>query len=315
MPTPYADLLESRPALDAPFPDIKDRADIYATVQLLISAGSQLHLTGDGGDEVLQAGYSYLRDLLFKRPLTAASHLRGHHALRRWAWRTLAGFTAPGGSYRSWLVDCGRKLDLPIASGESAFTAWGGLFRLPPWASPAATGLARELVEQATADAEPLASTVGQHAALSAIRQSGRIMRRISQFAAALGLRLDAPFLDDRVIEACLAVRLHERTTPWRYKPLPVEAMKGLVPDQSLARTTKAETSSLVYRGMRDNRANILALCEDSMLAARGMVDPEQQRAQCDGLWTSDLIPLALSRTLGCERWLRDCEESTVAIH
>ncbi len=41
------------------------------------------------------------------------------------------------------------------------------------------------------------------------------------------GLHLDLPCLDDRVVEAVLSVRVHERGTPWRNKALLSEAMRG----------------------------------------------------------------------------------------
>ncbi|WP_258341609.1 asparagine synthase-related protein [Saccharopolyspora gregorii] len=99
-------------------------------------------------------------------------------------------------------------------------------------------------------------------------RQASQPVR--SAASAAEGVRLSSPYLDDAVIAACAAVRPHERRSPWRYKPLLVEAMRGLVPDRSLRRSTKAEGSNLEHSGIRRNVAALAALCEDSRLAALG---------------------------------------------
>jgi asparagine synthase (glutamine-hydrolysing) len=178
-------------------------------------------------------------------------------------------------------------------------------FRLPPWATRYAVELVRDRIAVA-GHVSPLGASRAQHDAVEAVRVAAHEMRRVEQLSARHGLPLVAPFLDDGVVEIALSVRAHERTTPWHYKPLVVEAMRGIVPDASLARTTKAEGSDLLYRGLRAHRAEVLALTDDMVLARLGLVDAGELRAQCTGLWASDLWPVALSRTLSCERWLRD---------
>ncbi|GAA3353924.1 hypothetical protein GCM10020366_38870 [Saccharopolyspora gregorii] len=132
-----------------------------------------------------------------------------------------------------------------------------------------------------------------------------------SAASAAEGVRLSSPYLDDAVIAACAAVRPHERRSPWRYKPLLVEAMRGLVPDRSLRRSTKAEGSNLEHSGIRRNVAALAALCEDSRLAALGLIDADRLRSVCTGLQLRLFTPYAMSTTFGCERWLRDLEAHT----
>ena len=85
------------------------------------------------------------------------------------------------------------------------------------------------------------------------------------------------------MIEAGLAVRPEERITPWRYKPLIVEAMRGIVPDQSLARQTKANGSGDADPGLRRHRAELLALWDDSRLGRLGLIDAAALRELCTG--------------------------------
>lgn len=102
-----------------------------------------------------------------------------------------------------------------------------------------------------------------------------------AQLVAPTGLPLAVPFLDDQVIEACLAVRAHELTTPWQYKALTKAAMRGIVPPRSLDRVTTAEGSAEEEAGLRASRDDLLALCEGSRLAELGLVDPDRLRAGC----------------------------------
>ena len=116
-----------------------------------------------------------------------------------------------------------------------------------------------------------------------------------------------APYYDDRVVEAGLAVRPEERITPWRYKPLIVEAMRGIVPDESLARQTKANGSGDEDPGLRRHRDELLALFDDSRLARLGLVDAAALREFCAG---PSPRPSSSARSTrpwparsGCGRW------------
>ena len=96
-----------------------------------------------------------------------------------------------------------------------------------------------------------------------------------------MGVTLAAPYYDDRVIEAGLAVRPQERITPWRYKPLIIEAMRGIVPGESLTRQTKANGSGDEDPGLRRHRAELLALWEDSRLGRLGLIDAAALHELC----------------------------------
>jgi asparagine synthase (glutamine-hydrolysing) len=129
-----------------------------------------------------------------------------------------------------------------------------------------------------------------------------------------MGLTLAAPYYDDRVIEAGLAVRPGERVTPWRYKPLIIEAMRGIVPAESLARQTKANGSGDEEPGLRRHRAELLALWEDSRLARIGLVDAAALRELCSRPLPPELGFGALDQTVACEVWLRSVETSTATV-
>jgi asparagine synthase (glutamine-hydrolysing) len=131
--------------------------------------------------------------------------------------------------------------------------------------------------------------------------------------AGRMGVTLAAPYYDDRVIEAGLAVRALERITPWRYKPLIVEAMRGIVPDQSLARQTKANGTGDEDPGLRRHRADLLALWEDSRLGRLGLIDQDALRELCTRPIPPDLQSGVLYQSVACEMWLRSLERTTVS--
>ncbi len=138
------------------------------------------------------------------------------------------------------------------------------------------------------------------------------MVRNLGVLARQRGVRLAAPYFDDRVIEAGLAVRPQERVTPWRFKPLAVEAMRGIVPDETLTRQTKAIGAHEVEVGLRENRADMLALCDNSRLGKLGLIDEAALREVCARPLPTAVEFSALYPTLACEIWLRALERHTV---
>ena len=114
------------------------------------------------------------------------------------------------------------------------------------------------------------------------------------------------------MIEAGLAVRPEERITPWRYKPLIIEAMAGIVPDQSLTRQTKANGSGDSDPGLRRYRGELLALWEDSRLGRLGLIDANALHETCTRPLPPELALGGLDQTVACELWLRSLERAIV---
>jgi asparagine synthase (glutamine-hydrolysing) len=309
LPLPYADLLQPGPADDEPLLDPGARWHVKRVVEILTSRGAELHLTGDGGDEILEPEPSYLRDLLWSRPWRTLSHLRGYRALNRWSWPAALRLLTERTSYADWLAASANALTAPPVDDDAPQSA-GVAYRIPPWAADGVADVVRERVLAAAAEVRLVDINQRQHEDLQSVRTAGHEVRQTNHMTARLGLPISAPFLDDRVIETCMAVRPDERADPRRYKPLMVEAMRGLLPDEWLRRGTKADGTSMHHSGLRAHRAKLVELCEDSELARLGLVDADRLRDQCTAMWTSPLWPVALSRTMGLERWLRDVRDA-----
>lgn len=111
-----------------------------------------------------------------------------------------------------------------------------------------------------------------------------------------------------------MSVRIAARHDPAAYKPLLVEAMRGIVPDATLRRVTKSETAAAAVLGSRQHRDQITGAADDSRLARLGLIDASQLRAVMAGPIDVQTAHRRLEPTLGCELWLRNQEESRVQL-
>jgi asparagine synthase (glutamine-hydrolysing) len=88
--------------------------------------------------------------------------------------------------------------------------------------------------------------------------------------------------------------------------------MRGIVPDESLTRQTKANGSGDVDPGLRRHREELLTLWEDSRLGRLGLIDADALRETCTRPLPPELQFGALDQTVACEVWLRSLERATV---
>jgi asparagine synthase (glutamine-hydrolysing) len=305
MPLVYHGVFAMDDQLDEPFGDAVDRDRWLTLVRRAVARGSGLHLNGMGGDELLYGSLAHLHGLLRTKPRIALRHVRGFTAKYRWPRTQVLRQLWDSSPYHLWLARVADTLTVQRPPMDGPLIDWGFTPRLPPWMTPAAVDGVQELIRAEARTAEPLAKRRGQHRELEAMRFVSRMARHLEQMAARIGVRLAAPYYDDRVIEAGLAVQPEERITPWRYKPLIIEAMQGIVPDESLTRQTKANGSCDEDPGLRRHRAELLALCEDSRLDELGLIDADVLREVCTRPLPPNMQFGALYQTVGCEVWLR----------
>jgi asparagine synthase (glutamine-hydrolysing) len=310
-PLVYAGLRDIDDVVDEPTIGVMDRARLLAHLPRLAAAGARLHLTGIGGDHVAWGSDAYHHTLMRTRPLFALGRLRGYRSLFHWSFPSTVRALADSRPYHAWLADAAGELRAPIADSASTALGWGMPPRVFPWVTEKAVELARAVLLDAAPTGRPLGPTRGLHADLEQIRSSNHIIRHWEQISARAGLPISSPFMDDRVIEAFLSVRPEDRVTPWAYKPLLKEAMRGVVADECLERTTKAQAALDAAAGLREHRGDLLALWEDSRLAALGLVDARQLKELAVRPDTPDLRKATLYTTIGCEVWLRALARST----
>ncbi|MET9788699.1 lasso peptide isopeptide bond-forming cyclase [Streptomyces canus] len=309
-PLVYEDLLGIDDLLDEPTIGVMDRSRVLHHLPGLAARGSRLHLTGIGGDHVAWCSEASYHRLLRTRPLFALRQLRGFRALWQWPLGGTVRALADSRPYGKWLADAARQLRDPMPTSVATGLGWGMAPRLFDWVTPEAERMARRALLKAATTASPLHPDRGLHTDLEQIRSCTRVIRQWDRMAARAGLPMASPFFDDRVIEACLAVRPSERVTPWRYKPVLSAAMSGIVPEACLRRTNKATASMDASNGLREHRADLLALWEGSRLEELGLVDGAELRHLARRPASRGLSDAVLYSTIAAEVWLRGLTRS-----
>lgn len=280
-----------------------------------------LHLTGSAGDAVLSAPSSYLSDLLRERQHRRAwQHALGHARLRHTsAWSALAraraaSRTTLAGSWRQSAVEL-RGPAREWVPQASRPVSWTPLLATADWMSP---DVRHQLATALDGAADQLQDAPARLAAWSDRQDLVRLgadttgWREIA--AAEYGIDLVAPYLDNEVIRACLAVPADQRGAPGRYKPLLGAAFTGtgVLPAWVLARTTKGGFNALAYAGLRDNAPVLLELLgRSSRLAAAGLVTEEPvERMLARAAAGQPTAQGALHLTVAAEVWLRQLESA-----
>ncbi|MFJ8159302.1 asparagine synthase-related protein [Streptomyces sp. NPDC096136] len=269
--------------------------------------GSDLHLDGFGGDQLLTSHPGYEHDLLRSRPLLALKRLRTLRELTGFAWGPVLRDLMDGRSYRQWLAAEATALNHhgPPRPPTSGVFAWGNPVDLPRWSTPEARQMLTRTLRHTAASARPLAAARGRHGDLLEIQNTGRMIRQLHQVVATPDFTPASPFLDDQVVHACLAVRPEQRITPWEFKPLIKAALADVVPPELLTRRTKGNGSLIAAEGFERHRRHVAELWDSSVLAELGLIDPEPLRELFRRPYSHRHHEGAMLVVIGCELWTR----------
>ncbi|WP_114558164.1 asparagine synthase-related protein [Desertihabitans aurantiacus] len=236
--------------------------------------GIGTHLNGLGGDHVFRGIGAWEHTLARTNPLRAWQRARSEHVPQRIGRLQTLRQLADRRSYRRWYADTVQAaLDGAATSGAPQLNDWSAPVTLPPWLTPAARELVRRRALDALDQVEPLDPTTAGHSDLFFIRDAARLVRGTGQIGQAVGVAYEAPLLDDRVVTPVLSVRRVERDTPLEWKPLIKQAMRGVLPDDYLDRTTKVGGGPQSVRGYQRHHAALMALVEDAGLLDSELVD------------------------------------------
>lgn len=320
-PAFYAPAGPGLPVLDEPASFAASAARICHLAEVVAASGATVHLNGQGGDEVLTAPVGYLRERLAEAPRDALRRIRGHAALSGVAARHLLAALTANPPYPVWLAR--------LAAGELAYhpdrrgrdrvaemAGWEAPMHLPPWATRDAEALLRDQLrltaDRAADRAVPLAASASRHYELVRIQAMARRAGLYRDALDALGVTARFPFLDRRVLHACLAVHPARRTDPWQPKPL-LHAALGPVLGQVLpARRTKGHYNHDILHGLSVHRGALLEMFDGSALAGLGLIDDTQIRRAIGDAAHHRVPPSFLNQTLACETWLQARHHATI---
>ncbi|MFF5828502.1 asparagine synthase-related protein [Streptomyces bacillaris] len=305
----YADLTATSAELnDEPLPVAPGRARAHLLLSRAHATGSRYHLTGYGGDELFLGLPHAYQDLFHGNPLTAWNHLSGLRHQLGWPLLPTLKALLNRSTFPQWLAGAVTTEPQPVT--RTPLLSWGVRQSLRPWFTDQARTLITEEFRTAAERAEPIDRWRGRHVDIDAVRMGARHFQAMEDIGMTIGLPVAAPFYDDRVLEATLAVRLPERISPWRYKPLLVEAMRGVVPDALLARTTKDHMSSDEHQGLREHAHELADLWTGSRLAEHGLVDARHLLRLAAEPFSPVLVEHSISSTVAGETWLRTAENA-----
>jgi asparagine synthase (glutamine-hydrolysing) len=304
---PYSQL-DAMPAPDEPGSCANVSRDLW-WLSRVAEHGSDLHMSGDGGDAVLLAPPAYLADLAHPRQMGESwRHVTGWAQLRHQAPHSLAraAVALRRTGYRAALVAEADRLETNSLGPSQwcGLVTWFGPSRIVEWMTPDGRSLVggqlRLHADQHDSPELPGNFGIGDATAWLSLATFSRTQRLYTDLAAGCGVNHHAPYLDDAVVRACWSVPASMRTTPERSKPLLRHAVAGMVPSQLLERRTKGDYTALTYRGLRHNASVLRDLFTDSRLADLGLVNDHAVRATVDRGAAGVRIPLGASdfRTL-----------------
>src|SRR5579884_127427 len=314
---PYSGLDEV-PALDEPDECLVTAARERWWMLQVARRGSDLHLTGDGGDAVLMAAPAYLIDLATPRRLPRLwQHVTGWARLRCLSPLALARTavaTRRIGYETALHRTVARLLDpAPEPSDLRELIAWFTPDAATRWARPEARHVAASMIEEHArhhpSSVVPGEWDTGEAIAWLGLNALARSQRLYAQMARSCGVNLHAPYLDDGVVRAAWSVPAWVRTDPERYKPLLAAAVRNLVPGRLLNRCTKGDYTQLAYLGLRENADALTDLLTHSRLGGLGLLDERKVVAELRRAGAG--LPIRLGTfdaVIGMELWLRSLD-------
>ncbi|MGI5341123.1 asparagine synthase-related protein [Streptomyces sp. CA-181903] len=243
--------------------------------------GLGLHLTGHGGDVVLDSSAAcWVRLLQDGRRREAHRQVVAFARLRNTApgpyWKALKQAAALGRA--GTLERAAAALEHgPVLPGAAmGGWSWCHLGAGASWLTAEGRHQVAALLRQAAGDRQPQeADTFDQWAAL---RSVGASARGWAPYADALGVQPVYPYLDNEVVRAAFAVPALARRGLVTYKPLLRAALPQL-PGWLTSRRSKGSFTAQRIAGLARHRDLLEELIATSPLAAGGLIDPAAVRA------------------------------------
>ncbi|MFJ7187508.1 asparagine synthase-related protein [Streptomyces bacillaris] len=236
-------------------------------------AGMGVHLTGHGGDVVLESSSAAFVDLVVqgegreaKTQVTAWARLRDRAPRPLWRQVQEAADLGRGGT----LLRAADDLERARFSTAPSLWTWCGAGPAARWLTPQGRSVVAQLLRKsATAWPDP---SPGEWDDWAALRLNGAAARHQITLNKPLGVHPVFPFLDNAVVRACLSIPAHERRRPGEYKPLLGVALPDL-PRWLTGRRSKGSFGPVLLSGLRAHRPQLQQLIATSPLVQAGLVD------------------------------------------
>ncbi|MFE6335218.1 asparagine synthase-related protein [Streptomyces sp. NPDC057798] len=258
-------------------------AAMYAmdTAYLRPVQGLPLHLTGHGGDIVLDASSScWVRLLQDGRRREAHRQVVAFARLRNTApgpyWRALKHAADLGRS--DSLERAAKALERGAITSQAAVVGWSWchLGAGASWLTAEGRHQVAGLLRQASRDRQP--EPADEFDQWAALRSVGASARGWAPYAETLGINPVYPYLDNQVVRAAFAVPALARRGLVSYKPLLRAALPQL-PDWLTSRRSKGSFTAQRIAGLAQHQKRLDELIASSPFADDGLIDPPAVRA------------------------------------
>ncbi|MEU9158112.1 asparagine synthase-related protein [Streptomyces sp. NPDC048417] len=245
---------------------------------------SPLHLTGHGGDVVLESS-----TVAWTALVQAGQRRRARAAVTTLARRVNE---APGPLWKA-VQDAARGRPYAMARAAEAVAdnrllgdglgvwTWCPIGAAAGWLTPQGREIVSRMLEEsgrAVGDVD-----AGEWDDWSALTHNGSVLRDSAPVFAEHGVEQVSPFLDNETVRACLSIGAGERRRPGVYKPLLALALPHL-PAWLVDRNSKGHFGPLLYEGLRARQQQLHELIDASELVAAGLVDPAPVHATLTGI-------------------------------
>ncbi|MFJ4880042.1 asparagine synthase-related protein [Streptomyces sp. NPDC088745] len=237
------------------------------------AAGLGVHLTGHGGDVVLESSTAAFVDLVQQgRTREAKAQATTWARLQDTApgplWRQVKTAAAQGRGQA--LEDAATLIERSRPQGEALVWSWCQPGAAAAWLTPEGrTEVARLLRESARWAPDVRA---GQWDDWQTLRLNGASARHEISLYEPLRINPVFPYLDNEVVRACYAIPAHERRRSGQYKPLLGAALPEL-PTWLSGRRSKGSFGPVLLAGLRANRQALHRLLAASPFVREGLLD------------------------------------------
>jgi asparagine synthase (glutamine-hydrolysing) len=272
----------------------------------LADMGARIHIAGSGGDELFYPDQSILQGLRRESPRSLVRAVPSMASVHRWSRRRTATLALSRSGPAQWLASASDRIE--TVDFDKPDVNWDFPFYALPWSTPWARERIRALLSQIEEDELLEAPAATDAMTFAMIHRNGQIHRRLDSVFRRHGVRYEAPFLDDSLLELALQVQLSDRLNLDSYKPGLAAASKGVVPAEFLGRHSKGDYISLIYRGFNAMKADLAATAVDSRLSRAGYVDGQRVATFASSMQPHSNSFYPLEFYLAAERWIRSAD-------
>ncbi|MFE3577923.1 asparagine synthase-related protein [Streptomyces vinaceus] len=296
------------PVTDSPSLTLGLLAIKAAHLEPALAYDSRAHLTGRGGDDVLDAVPTMSIDLVRSGQRLPAVRRTGTFARAR--QRSVLSVVAAAArtartTHPQALTRLAEELERPSPVARPGTSmSWCGTTAAAAWLTHGGRSALADLVGDAARRADPGTRPGALHERLALQRMGEEHATFDSIARERWGLPIHAPYLDNLVVDACHAVPGWSRSRPGDFKPLARAAFSALLPTYALNRRTKTAHTESVYAGLRANASVLASIVRSSTLTQAGLIDPGRAVAALEAAVRGEPAPLAgLHSLIAIERW------------